>query len=113
VGDGSKRWEPWQRAAVAAVTLGVGFSVLLISVAIGVQDRIRSAVDIEAVRQSSLVNVDLIDTVLLLLTIVITAAVLAQTAAMRIALDLVGEAAQIGAACRCHVMDPPLSRDGA
>ncbi len=32
---------------------------------------------------------------------------------LRIALDLVGEAAQIGAACRCHVMDPPLSRDGA
>ena len=31
---------------------------------------------------------------------------------LRIALDLVGEAAQIGTACRCHVMDAPLSRDG-
>lgn len=84
----SPRTQPWQRAAAFAVALGVGFSVLLISVAYGVQDKISAAVDNETVRQSHLIDVNQIDTILLYLTIVITAAVLAQTAAMVVILSV-------------------------
>jgi ABC-type lipoprotein release transport system permease subunit len=83
-----KRIEPWQRAAVIAVLPGVGFSVLLISVATGVQGKISGAVDNPTVRATHLVNVDLINTILLLLTAVISAAVLAQTAAMVVILGI-------------------------
>ena len=79
---GRRKTQPWQRAAAMAVVLGVAFSVLLMSVAYGVQNQIARAVDNNAVRASHLINVNMIDSVLLLLTIVVTAAVLAQTSAM-------------------------------
>lgn len=74
--------QPWQWAAASAVALGVTFSVLLISVAYGVRDKITGSVDIPAVRSSHLIDVALIDTILFLLTAVVTSAVLLQTAAM-------------------------------
>jgi len=73
--------QPWTVAAAVAVAVGVGFSVLLISVAFGVSDFITVRLSVPAIRRSGLVDVDLINTVLAVLTVVVTGAMLAQTAA--------------------------------
>jgi hypothetical protein len=78
----SRHRAAWRVPAAVAVGIGVCFSVLLMSVAYGVSwgithrlDRIRDP----AVRH--LVNVGLIDSILVLLTVVVATAMLAQTAA--------------------------------
>jgi ABC-type antimicrobial peptide transport system permease subunit len=76
----SRVWQPWQTAASTSVGVGVGFSVLLISVAYGVNDTITGRLSGQLIRQSHLVDVDLIHTILVLLTAVVTGAMLAQTA---------------------------------
>jgi ABC-type lipoprotein release transport system permease subunit len=73
--------EPWRIASAIAVAVSVSFSVLLISVAFGVQDGINSRLANPALQNSGAVNVDEINTILELLTVVMTAAMLAQTAA--------------------------------
>lgn len=76
-----KRPESWQVAAAIAVGIGVAFSVLLMSVAFGVSNSITGLLDNSALRSSGLIDVDRINSILALLTIVITAAMLSQTAA--------------------------------
>jgi cell division protein FtsX len=76
-----RRREPWQTAAAIAVLIGVSFSVLLISVAFGVSDKITHLVANPLVKHSHLLDVTLIDRILTLLTIVVAAAMLCETAA--------------------------------
>ena len=72
----------WRLPAAVAVGIGVCFSVLLMSVAYGVSWDITHRLDrISNPAIRHLVNVGLIDTILVLLTIVVAAAMLAQTAA--------------------------------
>ena len=73
--------EPWQVAAAVAVMIGVAFSVLLMSVAFGVAGHITKLLSNPVVKQSHVLNVSLINQILALLTVVVTAAMLAQTAA--------------------------------
>jgi ABC-type antimicrobial peptide transport system permease subunit len=63
------------------VAIGVGFSVLLMSVSAGVAQDISDHLSNPALKTSNLVDVGLIDSILTLLTIVVTAAMLTQTAA--------------------------------
>ncbi|TMD08723.1 MAG: FtsX-like permease family protein [Chloroflexi bacterium] len=74
--------------AVIAVAVGVGFSVLLISVAGGVSDYISSQLSASAVRRSGLVDVDVINTIVALLTVVVTVAMILQTAAATFVLGM-------------------------
>jgi ABC-type lipoprotein release transport system permease subunit len=67
--------------AVAAVALGVAFSVLLISVAGGVSEYITAELSGSQMRRSGLVDVDLIRIMVVLLTAVITVVMVLQTAA--------------------------------
>ena len=67
--------------AVIAVAVGVGFSVLLISVAGGVSEYISAQLSVSQVRRSGLVDVDVINTIVALLTVVVTVAMILQTAA--------------------------------
>jgi len=76
-----QRREPWQTAAAIAVLIGVAFSVLLISVAFGVAGKITDLLDSPLVKHSHLVDVSLVDQILTLLTIVVAAAMLCETAA--------------------------------
>src|SRR5215472_3335381 len=75
------RRQAWQVALAVSVAISVAFSVLLISVASGVHDEITTNLSDPAVRQSGLINVDHITTILVLLTVVVTGGMLAQTAA--------------------------------
>lgn len=75
------RADSWQVAAGIAVMIGVAFSVLLMSVAHGVAGKINALLANPTLTQSHLVNVSLITTILALLTVVVTSAMLAQTAA--------------------------------
>lgn len=74
--------------AVIAVAVGVGFSVLLISVAGGVSDYITAQLSASAVRRSGLVDVDVINTIVALLTVVVTVAMILQTAAATFVLGM-------------------------
>ena len=75
------RRQAWQLALAVSVAISVAFSVVLISVAFGVHDDITHSLAIPAVRHSGLVNVHRIDTILALLTVVVTLGMMAQTAA--------------------------------
>ena len=66
------RRQAWQLALAVSVAISVAFSVVLISVAFGVHDDITHSLAIPAVRHSGLVNVHRIDTILALLTVVVT-----------------------------------------
>lgn len=77
----SRRRPPSSVVAVVAVAVGVGFSVLLISLAGGVSDYITVRLSASQVRRSGLVDVDVITTILTLLTAVVTLAMILQTAA--------------------------------
>ncbi|HVS42245.1 MAG TPA: FtsX-like permease family protein [Candidatus Dormibacteraeota bacterium] len=79
---------PSKVVAVIAVAVGVGFSVLLISVAGGVSDYITSQLSPSAVRRSGLVDVDVINTIVALLTVVVTVAMILQTAAATFVLGM-------------------------
>jgi ABC-type lipoprotein release transport system permease subunit len=61
--------------------IGVAFAVLLMSVAHGVAGKIDGLVGNPVLKQSHLVNVGLVTSILALLTVVVTSAMLAQTAA--------------------------------
>jgi putative ABC transport system permease protein len=74
--------------AVIAVAVGVAFSVLLISVSGGVSDYITSQLSVSQVRRSGLVDVDVINLIVALLTIVITVAMILQTAAATFVLGM-------------------------
>jgi|HubBroStandDraft_6_1064221.scaffolds.fasta_scaffold109269_2 hypothetical protein len=77
----TRRRLPSSVIAVIAVAIGVGFSVLLISVAGGVSDYITGQLSASQVRRSGLVDVDVINTIVTLLTAVVTVAMILQTAA--------------------------------
>jgi ABC-type antimicrobial peptide transport system permease subunit len=74
------RWESWQTAAAVAVGAGVLFSVLLTSVAFGVHQDIAQQLSKPSLKHTNLVDVALIDRILALLTVVVTGAVLCETA---------------------------------
>jgi hypothetical protein len=80
-GARSRHRVPSSVIAVMAVAVGVGFSVLLISVAGGVSDYITGQLSASQVRRSGLVDVEVINTIVALLTAVVTAAMILQTAA--------------------------------
>lgn len=68
----------WAVATATAIACGVAFSVLLMSVALGVSQRLQS--DLAKVPLHSGVNVTRMDQILTALTVLITAAMLLQTA---------------------------------
>lgn len=70
-----RRPSTWAVATATAITCGVAFSVLLMSVAQGVSDRLQSNLSV-----ARLPNAGNTDDILTLLTVVITAAMLIQTA---------------------------------
>jgi hypothetical protein len=74
--------------AVIAVAVGVGLSVVLISVAGGVSDYITAQLSSSQVRHSGLVDVDVINTIVALLTVVVTVAMILQTAAATFVLGI-------------------------
>ena len=71
----------WRIVAMVAVGIGVGFAVLLMSVAFGVKHGISSRLSNPLLKQSHLVNVARINEILVLLTIVVATAMLSETAA--------------------------------
>src|SRR5438445_6792882 len=75
------RIEAWRTASAIAVAVSVAFSVLFMSVALCVQDGINTRLASPALRGSGAVDVNEIDLILLLLTLVVTGAMLSQTAA--------------------------------
>lgn len=64
-----------------SVLISVALSVILISVAFGVHDEITHSLAIPAVRQSGLVDTSRIDSILAVLTLVVTTAMMVQTGA--------------------------------
>jgi ABC-type lipoprotein release transport system permease subunit len=84
----SRRRLPSSVIAVIAVAIGVGFSVLLISVAGGVSEYITGQLSASQVRRSGLVDVDVINTIVALLTAVVTVAMILQTAAATFVLGI-------------------------
>lgn len=70
---------PGQWATVAAVGIGVCFSVLLMSVAAGVADDIKSRLKLPGLGAFGHLDVGRINTILTALTVVVTTAMLAQT----------------------------------
>ena len=76
-------------AAGVAVMIGVAFSVLLMSVAHGVAGKIDALVGNPVLKQSHLLNASLITSILALLTVVVTSAMLAQTAAATFTLGVI------------------------
>lgn len=80
--------DPWRVAAAVAVMIGVAFSVLLISVAFGVSAEINSQLSNQALKQSNLVDVSLVNQILFWLTVVVTLGMLAQTAAATFTLGM-------------------------
>jgi ABC-type antimicrobial peptide transport system permease subunit len=69
---------PWLMSV--AVATGVAFSVLLMSLAVGVSSSVRQRLSTPALAARHIVNASLIDEILRLLAGVVTAAMLAQTA---------------------------------
>lgn len=80
--------EFWQTAATIAVLIGVFFTVLLTSIAFGVANKITSLVDNPLVKQPQVVNTALIEQILFILTIVVVAAMLTETAAATFTLGI-------------------------
>lgn len=74
----SRTERSWRVAAIVAVTVGVAFAVVLISVSAGVSYGIRH--QLAAAASHGLLNVSLIDRILVALTVLVAAAMLAQTA---------------------------------
>ena len=72
---------PWRLVSSASVAMGVAFSVLLMSVSYGVSDRITGDLGSPEVRAAGVVDVDLIESILRQLTVVVTLAMVVQTAA--------------------------------
>ena len=72
---------PWRLVSSASVAMGVAFSVLLMSVSYGVSDRIAGDLGTPEVRAAGVVDVDLIESILRQLTVVVTLAMVVQTAA--------------------------------
>ena len=72
---------PWRLVSAASVALGVGFSVLLMSLSYGVSSRITGDLGAPEVRAAGVVDVDLIERILRELTIAVTLAMVVQTAA--------------------------------
>jgi ABC-type lipoprotein release transport system permease subunit len=73
--------DSWKVAAAIAVALGVGFSVLLISVSYGVSHKINAQLASPTLKHAGIVNVGLVNQILFLLTVVVTAGMLIQTSA--------------------------------
>lgn len=73
--------QDWQLTAAVSVGLGVGFSVLLMSVSYGVQQNVTSTLGASAIRELPGVGVSTVVSILQLLTVVVTAAMITQTAA--------------------------------
>lgn len=84
----ARRRLPSTAVAVVAVAVGVGFSVLLISVAGGVSAYISSQLSASEVRRSGLLDVDVINAIVALLTVVVTIAMILQTAAATFVLGM-------------------------
>jgi len=72
---------PWRLVSSASVAMGVAFSVLLMSVSYGVSDRITGDLGTPEVRAAGVVDADLIESILRQLTVVVTLAMVVQTAA--------------------------------
>lgn len=77
-GTRSRSERSWRTAAIVAVAVGVAFSVVLISVSAGVSYGIRH--QLAGAASHGLLNVSLIDRILVALTALVAAAMLAQTA---------------------------------
>jgi putative ABC transport system permease protein len=71
----------WQLALAVSVAISVAFSIVLTSVAFGVHDDITHSLSIAGVRESGLIDVDRTNTILVLLTVVVTVGMMSQTAA--------------------------------
>lgn len=76
----SRSAEAWEVVAGVAVAAGVGFSVLLMSVSFGVARVISADIANKRLRRLHFLNVGKIDTILGLLTLVVSVAVLGLTA---------------------------------
>ena len=74
-------WVGWSLTSSVSVAVSVAFSVLLISVSAGVRHGIDTRLASPVIRQSGMVDVDRINTILTLLTAVVTGAMMVQTAA--------------------------------
>jgi hypothetical protein len=72
---------PWRLVSATAVAMGVGFSVLLMSISFGVSHRISGDLGTPQVRSAGLLDVDLIKSILEELTFAVTLAMVVQTAA--------------------------------
>ncbi len=79
----------WWVAAALAVGSGVAFSVLLMSVSDGVAHDLHRRLAIPALRDLGVINVGRIDTILTLLTAVVTGAMLLETAAATFTIGVV------------------------
>jgi len=77
----SRRRRTKSLATSVSIGVSVGFSVLLISVSYGVSHDIDARLSGSGIRQSGLIDVGRINAILALLTVVVTGAMLAQTAA--------------------------------
>lgn len=76
-----RRLPIWELAMAISVGTSVAFSVLLVSVAFGVHHSISQSLSSPLIRRSGLVDVHRINTILILLTLVVTLGMMAQTAA--------------------------------
>jgi hypothetical protein len=74
--------ELWQVATAAVVAVGVGFAVLLMSVAFGVAQDINDRLSAVALERVASLTVDQVNQILAALTVLVTAAMLAETAAV-------------------------------
>lgn len=72
----------WQVATAAVVAVGVGFAVLLMSVAFGVAHDINDRLSAVALERVASLTVDQVNQILAALTVLVTAAMLAETAAV-------------------------------
>jgi hypothetical protein len=79
---GRRSPELWQVATAAVVAVGVGFAVLLMSVAFGVAQDINDRLSAVALERVASLTVDQVNQILAALTVLVTAAMLAETAAV-------------------------------
>ncbi len=76
----AQRLESWRVATAAVVAAGVGFAVLLMSIAFGVAHEIDDRLSSAQLRRLAPVTVHQVNQILAALTVVVTACVLAETA---------------------------------
>lgn len=76
-----RRVPPWELAISVSVGASVAFSVLLVSVAFGVNREISRSLSSPLLHRTGLVDVPRINSILILLTLVVTLGMMAQTAA--------------------------------